>query len=647
MDDNLDASRCRRTRMPSCHRLLLLLSIFSLLHRGRATTATLRFHREAPKTVNPNGPCSCEISLASADTVATVLQKVSAELEFPAAVLLHDGTPLAPNFDLHSLALSASADMVLAVLEEEGGEDPTCRSDDDGDEECRMLVPIEFEGRPGFVACANNPPPLPLSHPLNKRRLGLPTLGILVLDGAFRDGANKHETAAQEEDEAIEWAEVTKKYKGFRKGDLKLPQVGLRLQITRKPPPDSPSLFSSEKSGKKKKKKKVEWCEGTLDFRGTHSGAFPCKYVKLLNKSDTDYPAHAYPLLTPQIRTTKSTWHDSGLLARADERILFIQDIRPGHCLKARELYGDDEPFQVFGNHENTGISGGVRFLLRRSQAAHVLILERDFAVGPAVLNHADGGRQRLAAVLDIAQGLLASRKGAKATTTSSITPNTTTTTITTSTNTRDRPPVERVLLRHTAKMGRGFGGLNNVCESDDSLRRAFYPTDVSDDDLRQHSREKCVASNVYLDKFLTATSAMDFCPAKIVAQAGEGDDGGGQLGFGRYVQRCGTADVEVHCYGGEISHWTNNPTLARREWLLEHFVPLLPDCPRGDWECLYSGGIETNRELQCVIRNQPHTVAQTTGLFRHLDPHWRTRAPCAAAEGYWWPDRQQCRVWS
>jgi hypothetical protein len=118
---------------------------------------------------------------------------------------------------------------------------------------------------------------------------------------------------------------------------------------------------------------------------------------------------------------------------------------------------------------------------------------------------------------------------------------------------------------------------------------------------------------------------------------------------FGRLVAECGAEAAEALCYGGEISHWTNNPWMARRQWLLETLVPMLrlnAQCAQDDWACRYSGGVERNRALQCAVRGTPHVVAQTTGLFRHLEPFWETRESCAMGEGYWWASRQQCRVW-
>ena len=94
-------------------------------------------------------------------------------------------------------------------------------------------------------------------------------------------------------------------------------------------------------------------------------------------------------------------------------------------------------------------------------------------------------------------------------------------------------------------------------------------------------------------------------------------------------------------------SLWDHRNGTMLREWLMEHFVPLLPKCQLDDAECLYSKGIETNKELQCHLRRLDYVVAQTEGIFRHMNPVWLGREECEKdAGGYWWPDRGRCRVW-
>ena len=132
-------------------------------------------------------------------------------------------------------------------------------------------------------------------------------------------------------------------------------------------------------------------------------------------------------------------------------------------------------------------------------------------------------------------------------------------------------------------------------------------------------------------------TTAMDFC-GKAAEKA-----------HGEYLQDCGVfkdEGVEAWCYSGALAHWTNNPFMAERAWLLEHFVPLLPICDSSDDECLYAAGVETNRELQCTLRGKGHVIAQTEGLFRHLNPLWLERGICERGKGYWFTASQLCRVW-
>ena len=186
--------------------------------------------------------------------------------------------------------------------------------------------------------------------------------------------------------------------------------------------------------------------------------------------------------------------------------------------------------------------------LLERAATTHVVFLERDFAVGPTILKSGrNGARRRVKEVLDAAQALLEARS-AGAMGEQGLDPS--------------APPVERVLLRHTHAAGRGFGGLNRVCSDEGALDRAFFPPDVEaagPDDRRRSDLLRCLEA-APLDRFETATSAVDFCPARVKRDTR----------FANLVAECGAEATEALCYGGEISHWTNTPWMARRQWLLE-----------------------------------------------------------------------------
>ena len=61
---------------------------------------------------------------------------------------------------------------------------------------------------------------------------------------------------------------------------------------------------------------------------------------------------------------------------------------------------------------------------------------------------------------------------------------------------------------------------------------------------------------------------------------------------------------------------------------------------------CRYAGGVETNAALQCALRRLDYRVAQTEGLFRHLNPVWTQRWQCDEGRGYWIIEKQLCRAW-
>lgn len=309
-----------------------------------------------------------------------------------------------------------------------------------------------------------------------------------------------------------------------------------------------------------------------------------------INSDPSQYPPHDYPLLTPQIRATAPRWKSSGLLEATTERILFIQNIEPKHCTLARSLMAP-HTFHVYGHRKNTGIAGGVRFLVTRATGDHVLFLERDFLPSEQM------DRSKVAKAMLHAQELL-SRAAS--------------------------PRADVVLLRHLRGLGydRGHGGVSSVC-LENNLKLAWW--------------NECVRGTS-LKRFFTATAALDLCTSRAL------EEGKGK------VTRCGPSDdafPRTFCYSSLYAHWTNNPFVARRRWLLRHFVPLLSRCSLDDTECLYASGIETNRELQCTLRRMNYTVAQTEGIFRHLNLRLMDRAECESERGgYWIPDQDTCQVW-
>ena len=91
-----------------------------------------------------------------------------------------------------------------------------------------------------------------------------------------------------------------------------------------------------------------------------------------------DHPVSNAPRLTPQLRLSLANWRGAGLLDVAQERILFIQGIRPPHCDQMARAQGDT-PFTVVGSDANVGIPNAQSYLVRAASMAHILYLERDY----------------------------------------------------------------------------------------------------------------------------------------------------------------------------------------------------------------------------------------------------------------------------
>lgn len=323
-----------------------------------------------------------------------------------------------------------------------------------------------------------------------------------------------------------------------------------------------------------------------------------------INFDITQYPDHDYPLLTPQIRIAAAKWKEKGLLRAVGERVLFIQNIEPKHCTLAHELFS---PFsvRVYGHPRNVGIAGGLRFLITKASGDHLLFLERDFVPSEQV------NPAKVAQAMAFSQNILEDL----------------------------RRNVELVLVRNLLGLGRsrGHGGVSSVCVNKPNLDHAWH----SQVDRRtgRFKFSSCVGSTA-MERFFTATAALDFCTERAVKLGGD------------KVEVCGPYEGDefprAYCYSSLHGHWTNNPFMARRSWLMAHIVPKLPRCEIDNLKCLYAGGIETNKKLQCSLRELNYTIAQTEGIFRHLNRNWASREKCESPlGGYWIPDKDQCIQWT
>jgi hypothetical protein len=76
---------CRNLSVTSFLIILISVNVFS---------KEIRIHREHPKSINPNGPCSTILEVDESTTIDGVLSQASKRLEFPAIELRLDGRVL-------------------------------------------------------------------------------------------------------------------------------------------------------------------------------------------------------------------------------------------------------------------------------------------------------------------------------------------------------------------------------------------------------------------------------------------------------------------------------------------------------------------------------------------------------------------------
>ena len=201
---------------------------------------------------------------------------------------------------------------------------------------------------------------------------------------------------------------------------------------------------------------------------------------------------------------------------------------------------------------------------------------------------------------------------------------------------------------------GDSAGSSVSVCDKgDDRYLRAAFETDVvwTTSTARAFSSEKCAAgSKLRWDPpglFFTSNTAFEWCRERAEAAQVRGVEGlpsGSKKQRKAFVQdsmvqRCSARNPVVYCHRSLTTHWSNNPWMANRAFVLTELLPRYPDCRRVPEAqrafCNYLG-VESNRELQCHLRSLNYTVWQTEGVFRHLDEERSDNLrPCNRGEGY------------
>ena len=218
--------------------------------------------------------------------------------------------------------------------------------------------------------------------------------------------------------------------------------------------------------------------------------------------------------------------------------------------------YAAQEGFELVGNTGNVGIAAALEVLITTARHAHIVFLEKDWQ--PVISYTPPLVRQ----YLRMGQRLL-----------------------------MEQPNISVVYFRHKH-------ATSKKCVLPD-MRRIFNP-----------NRDPCAVKK----QAWTGTSAfvgLWGCPRQALA-------------LGDYFTPCAAdsrvGDATFYCFGARFSHWSNTPSLFRRAWALQHFVPNLPLCNPLDPLCLYAG-VEFDNRLQCAVRRTGTLFASPyPGLFRHMD---------------------------
>lgn len=458
-----------------------------------------------------------------------------------------------------------------------------------------------------------------------------------------------------------------------------------------------------------------------LDHRYQH-GAYSYKHKKTEvvhdgAEDDEDWinfmPTHG-EMISPQLRKTIPMWEKTGLLQKAAERVVFINAIQPEYCAEVAELQKDmplGSRFHVYGNLRNLGLAEGVRFLLKRAKSNHVLFLERDFKVArtrfdwvkPSInlalemlqagtrpegldtnrvdsgTSNRNGNRADAAADLVLLRGLKRHRGWGGIS--SVCVP-----------KDKKNPSLGFPYLGAAFtddSVGARHGPAPDALLNPEDAAAYPYGDKQSPDEWGAEADNYCRRKSG-LGRFFTAVAALDFCPGLAsdprwnggtIQQCGNtpGSHGGNDYSEGdvRNCQDHGGSEKTceavmaatphgcdghtvgcAYCYGSRLSHWTNNPWMARREFIVKMLLPLVPDCAekyardrQRREACMYAG-MEKDKDLLCALRKADYKIAQMDGPFEHMHPSRVLEGSggllmCSRGEGYWKPVEQHCEVWS
>jgi hypothetical protein len=275
------------------------------------------------------------------------------------------------------------------------------------------------------------------------------------------------------------------------------------------------------------------------------------------------------------------SWRDSGLLAMARRRVVFLQEWQhaassAAETEEAQEQLGaprgsvphsaagdarlamlpagaGDPAFEVIGARRQRGIAPALVALVRHVRdAEHVLFLEEDFAVAEGVLT------RELAETL--AQARDAVRQGA----------------------------ADLVKLRHRTWPG-----------------RPFFPWAWQGRERELFSYESPYVSNHSL------LDTLHWLHDPVVYFFRQ-DDGRGDVRAQAPLWRCGARD-QLFCAYSSHQGWTNNPWVLEPAWFLRNIAP----AALADWTRSLEGALGMSPHLwddRCFV------VAQGQGLFTHRD---------------------------
>lgn len=275
-------------------------------------------------------------------------------------------------------------------------------------------------------------------------------------------------------------------------------------------------------------------------------------------------------------RRAFASWVHSGLLARAHEVLLYLQQSewcgsrtpQPLPCADPRvgflQQYRIDR-VRVMGSKEQVGIGPAMLELVRSAHGAHVLFLEEDFAIR-------DDHRVRVPSVLGRGMELL--RRG----------------------------EVELLRLRSATHPG-----------------VPFYPSVWRGREHQlAHKLTPYNSHHTYLEArtWLNATAIARLLHPHVWPCAGRGEGEGAaqsRMHADRRWAREARRGETMCCARSSHAGWSNNPILASKAFLLH----VLHEVARRDW----------TRRLEGAINNAPHLwsergyrIAQGRGLFTHSD---------------------------